>query len=382
MKILVIVHQIGGTASGIVSQRVIDGLISQGHELVIITSQSSKSYENIMVYTLTPLLKLGGLMHRILNKILRIVGMDVFNANYIWRVRACLKISEVMRIWKPDCVYCRTSPIDPCYVGIWTKQKYDVPLVTNLTDPLPAPIEYLSDLKIRNKRKRAAREIIIASDLISMGTLEAQKYQIQEVGIDFSEKAFISPDPVPTGEIRHIPRSNKKNVELLYLGNVYGSRNINPLLEAISLMQEDGYLINFRICGSITPRIEHDCLIIDNYVSDFDTKLTASDILIDIDGDDKLPMFISSKLKQYLVTNRPILSITPFMSPSYKLLQGLDSVKVVSNNKSEIYQAILHLIKQSNLFDYNDRIEIVDLLTPQKIVADIISNITARVLNK
>lgn len=375
MRILVIVHDVGKTASGIVSQRIIDELLIQGFDIKVLASNFTKSYPQGIAYCISPFCKIPKLLRRIIFKLCSILAIDSFNSNFLWRIRTYAKSQVILKKWKPDFVYCRTSPIDSCFVGIRIKNKYKIPLVCNLTDPLPAPIEYLPEGVIRNRRIKAAKLIINHSDLISMGTIEAMNYQQSVVGMNFSSKTFISPDSTPLGSITRVPVSSGRNIELLYLGAIYGSRNVHPLIEAVKLMRREGYPLLLRICGTIQSKIREDFVLIESSVLDVNPKLANADILVDIDGDDMVPVFVSSKLKQYIVVDKPILSITPFNSPSYKLLKDLCTVKTVRNKVDDIYEALQYLINESEHFDYSERNAIISNYSVSKIVSDIIHNV-------
>jgi hypothetical protein len=85
-----------------------------------------------------------------------------------------------------------------------------------------------------------------------------------------------------------------------------------------------------------------------------------------------MPVFISGKLKDYLCTNIPILSITPSNSPSRYLLENLKTVEVVSNDKDSIINAILKIAQTEYCEeDYKERVEIMKPFVVKNIVDEI-----------
>lgn len=380
MRLLVLVHEVGNTASGIVSQRVIEELDNRGHEIVVVTSRSTV-VDSEKIICCNDLISSGTFFSRAIDKLKRIVGLDTFNSNFSWRLRAYYRSLRIVSQWRPDFIYCRTSPIDPCFVGIRLKNRFKIPLLVNLTDPLPPPTEYLANEKIRAVLSKSASFIMSNADLVSMGTEQALIYQERITGIDISSKSFISPDPVPYDTIRYLKVNQHSDINLVYLGAIYGSRNIAPLIEAIKCLNSNGYSIKLKIYGNSRLNIKEDFIEECGFLGDVEGALIESDILVDIDGDDLEPVFVSSKLKQYLVVNRPILCITPLNSPSSSLLEDIDSIRITRNEVDSICNNISYIIGRVGTYDYNDRANLVNQLSPKVIVDNIISEVSSRLIS-
>lgn len=379
MKILFLSYDIGLTASGIISERILRELINQGNEVVVITQLSfSKDITGCRMVEIPNCLKENTFLSRLWNKIISYFFYP-FNSNFIWRLRTVVKAIGILNMWKPDCIYCRTSPTDPLFVGICLKYIYNIPLISNLTDPLPPPIEYIKNTRVRNQLTKQARKIIKNSDLLAMGTEQAIIYQQRITGLSFSNKVFVSPDPVPFNGLKIVKQNKSQRVRLLYLGAIYGSRNIYPLLEAIKLLRDIHFNIVLDIFGPIhTLDDKYQFVKQHKFATNLDEIISDSDILVDLDGDDSEPVFVSSKLKQYIVYNRPILSITPLGSPSSKLLKDLVTVCVVQNNKLDISDCLKVMIGYKYVDnDYIERLPIIHLNSSKSVVDNLLSKISS-----
>ena len=120
-----------------------------------------------------------------------------------------------------------------------------------------------------------------------------------------------------------------------------------------------------------------DYVICHNWATDLNDVVANSDILVDLDGDDIEPIFMSSKLKQYLVYNRPVLSITPHNSPTSYLLKEMQTAEVVINNVEDIYMAILVIAEKEIAEDmYYERLPILQSFSPKRVVNELINRMT------
>ena len=98
--------------------------------------------------------------------------------------------------------------------------------------------------------------------------------------------------------------------------------------------------------------------------------LLNSDLLLNLDGDDQVPVFISSKLKEYLCCCRPILSITPEGSPSRELTEGLSTVFSVANTCVSIEKQLLEIISQTLPAEmFKERMPVIQSFTPQRVAS-------------
>lgn len=381
MRILFISYNIGKTASGIVSERILIELLKQGHEVkVIVESNELIATIPCHISVVRNIFAEGSTLFRIWYKLVTLF-YDPFNLNYLWRYRAYRKAKKILEDWNPDFIYCRTSPIDPCFVGIKLKKKFAIPLVSNLTDPIPAPVEYLPLGRLRNILICQSKEIVDQSDLVGMGTQQAIDYQLRLLEKDDDSLFFVSPDTVPSCDLKYVERKSSNSFRLLYLGAIYGSRNIDPLINAIKRLRNEGVEAVLEIYGGRVSLPEKVSFVrCYEPTSDIDSLISEVDVLVDLDGDDAEPVFMSSKLKQYLVYDRPILSITPENSPTSILLRDLCTANVTKNQVDSILDAIKSInAKQYLSEDYYERLSIIRRFSQEKVVKNLLTQVENKI---
>ena len=111
-------------------------------------------------------------------------------------------------------------------------------------------------------------------------------------------------------------------------------------------------------------------------VHDIDVPLKLSDVLVDIDAEIENNPYLSSKVKDYLPVNRPILEISGKGTPIYNLAYNNPSFCFVTNDKDSIESGLLDLINYGNEAEkYRDRLALVVLFSPISVVKNIIERI-------
>lgn len=376
MKILFLSYSFGGSASGKISARIVNELAALGHHVVSIVAEKNSSEfiaDNVTLIICPNILKKNGWGERIRIKVYTMFGLSAYNSHFFWRYRAFKKSNQIINKWEPDWIYARSTPIDPCLIGLKLRKKYGIHLLCHFADPLPSPVNNENQKNgIWYKFLYQTMKIVKDADLVSYGTQQMLDYIQSLLTFSFKDKSFESPDAtIDTDRIIDLPSSNKDKIVLVYLGSIYGNRNPNFLFKAIEKLNQMGYYSEIRIYSqlpntSVAPWIKYM-----GYTNDIFNALSDASILVDLDQDDAVPVFISSKLKDYMIVNRPILSITPPNSPSANLLKDISSVRVVRNTEDQILSAVMELINIRE-FDYSDRLNCIKTFSPAVIVNKII----------
>lgn len=378
MRILLLTYSLGGTASGKVTSRIVQALFDKGVEIIVITAQNKVGQTPYKVYELKTFFTDDSIWHRIYTHFITPLFLRNRYANFWWSKRACKVAEKLIKQWSPDWLYTRSSPFEPLVVGSSLKAKTGVRLISHFTDPYPAPrgFDFLPEL--REYRIREACEVLENSDLISFGNQKMLDYEFEITKFDAKEKAFVSHDSVSSDKLEILPLHIRPNdIRLVYLGNIYGSRNPKPLVEAISRLRKKGENIHLDIyCDRVKYKLEYEFVHYYDKLDIITPALSSADILVDIDGDDDAPVFVSSKLKDYLACNRPILSITPANSPSSDLLQGLSTVKCVRNKEIFIEKALSDLITTKFSDEtYTERCSLISAFSPNNISLTLLSKL-------
>jgi hypothetical protein len=144
-----------------------------------------------------------------------------------------------------------------------------------------------------------------------------------------------------------------------YLGSFYGHRSPVPLLRALKVLltREPGIFDNvrFELVGSLPGRMRMhpslrslpaDLVRLCDPVSYLESLklMSASDLLLVIDGPDQLSVFLPSKLIDYLGARVPIFGIVP-PGASAKLLTRLGAPIADPVNPEQIATALRHALK-------------------------------------
>lgn len=297
---------------------------------------------------------------------------------YFWEKRAYTKAKKMIKEWHPDVIYARATPVAVCSVAARLAKQFHVPTIMHFTDPWPSPIEWMPQKVDRQIYSKWMDKILPYATLVSLGNQRMLEYQQKNVRYCFMKKAFVSPDPSPNIEFTYCPRENNSTIRLIFLGKIHGSRNPQPLFEAVKQLKREEFDIELIICEKNNGYEDNEKCI--KYVGRTDNVkdvLLSSDILIDIDGDDAEPVFVSSKFKDYINYGRPILSITPNNSPIRELVNGMRTIKCVLNNTNHIVSAIKELQEMNFVeSDYEERKNLIASFSPKYIAEDLLRRIS------
>lgn len=372
MKILLLTERFDDTIpTGVISKRIADELFANGNEVAVISSDLvGKKWEHGYHIICKKI-------HFYSRRILKFLS-DFFLVNLdsaLWRYMMYGASKKMIDIFKPDIVYARSTPISVCEVAARIKKTYGIKVVMHFTDPVPAPIEWDKNLNYRKRMIMTMNKILPYADLISFGNHAMLNYQQKNQSYSFKNKAFVSPDPVPQKSLYYCPEETKKDcIILAYLGAIYGSRNPQELFNAIERFNRGTQKAILIVYDNNRTNISVPSFVqFAGRVKNVNEVLLGSNILINLDGDDKEPVFISSKLKEYLCCGRPIVSITPYNSPSRLITDQLKTVLSVKNNSEAIYDALMTFSRiKFTESDFYERKGIIESFTPKKVTEDIL----------
>lgn len=370
--VLIISYALGGTSPvGIGTERILKALSRIGkYKYIVLTASDYKG--NIPNVEIIRCNHIGKIPSRLSFLLSNLIGYELYY--YMWELNVLNKVRKLKKSYNISCIYSRSTPISSCLVGAKLKIKYDLPIIMHFTDPIPAPIGWAPNQLYRRRMINQMKSLARIADIVSFGNMHMAIYQENVLEKRF-HKVFISHDPGPEGFHAYpiLKKEISSEIRLLYLGNIYGNRNPKPLFEAIQQLSSV-YNIKLDIYGDVNS-VAYDNVRCFPKVSNIFEVMSTASILVDIDGDDNDPVFISSKLKDYLSTNRYILCISPQNSPTEALTKTMKSVSVVRNRVDLIKDELIRIIERENSIDYSERLEILKLFSSEKIALDIIENL-------
>jgi len=234
-------------------------------------------------------------------------------------------------------------------VGLELKRRFPrLPWIAHFSDPWADNPFLLSTLRPYNRYLeaqvyRAADALSFTSretiDLVLSGTRSAYRAKAFEIPHAFEPALYPATQLQPNGPL--VLRS---------LGNFYGARSPQPLLQALAILlrQEPEQLDDVRVelIGSMPSKFQrnaipktlpHGILRVLPPV-DYQSSLAlmrSADMLLNIDGAFKQSAFLPSKLVDYIGAGRPILGITPPGTAS-RIIRELGGWVAEPSNPAEI----------------------------------------------
>ena len=180
---------------------------------------------------------------------------------------------------------------------------------------------------------------------------------------------YVKDWPMYKNLINSKPKFNKEKIKFIHFGNIYGLRQIELFIKALSELKIENpeeiknvevhqygniefskaKLINkyeisdiFKIHDKVNYE---DCLNIMNNDADV---LIVFDTILD---NDKIQPFLPSKVLEYLLINKPIFSITTKNSPTFRILGNKHICSMY--DLEDIKQSILNQINNIKIINNN-----------------------------
>lgn len=368
MRILLITERFGDKIpTGVISRMMADELRVLGNEIAVVSSEHIgekwRYGPHIICSSKTLIPK------RVLLWISNRIGINLIT--YKWRRKAVRESRKLIESFAPDIIYARSTPVMVCEVAACLKKEFGIPVMMHFTDPVPAPIEWDPNMGYRRRMIATMNKVLPLADSVSFGNASMLRYQQSLLSYSFLNKSFVLPDPVRCENLYDSRRARQDVYSIVYLGALYGNRNPRPFFDAITILNKKGYK-----CELVIYDINRTNLQVPEFVrfvgrtDDVKSALLNSDLLLNIDGDDSTPVFISSKLKEYLCCCRPVLSITPEGSPSRELTEGLKTVFSVTNTCVSIEEQLIKVMEMSfTSCLFNEREAVIQSFTPQRVAS-------------
>ena len=280
------------------------------------------------------------------------------STNYFgsWVKKASGVAEKVICDFKPDVMMTSSSSFESHLVGLHLKKKMKILWVASFSDPWPAalmPVPYnvhsvpvLSRLQIL-----MAKKVITECDAIHMPNKYAIDLIGKKLGLDIREKSYIIP---------HISNSFPKNIKidldlsdkLVHIGHLSRERVSIELLKAVKLLA-DQYKDVFggMVCvGTVCPefrrlvsemQLDNQILILGQMSASKAMEYAMnSRVLLIIEANMKKSPFLPSKFVDYVAAKRPILAITPPISPVRDYLCSFSQGVAVEHNVDQIVEGI------------------------------------------
>lgn len=171
----------------------------------------------------------------------------------------------------------------------------------------------------------------------------------------------------------------------LYTGSAWGPRKLDFLFKAFKKLlstcpdavlcfvgtRENGFS-NLEL--SVLNENERKSVISYPRLSDksfLEGKYKEACCFIDLNACVEFDPFLSSKITNYILYNRPIICETGRKSPARFLFSGLDSVYLCDHDVEDLYNAMHDVVLKQNDYDFSERTKVINDFSLETIVHDV-----------
>lgn len=353
---------VGRTAPGIVFERLILGL-SSIHKTDVLTADYDPSVNSGQVYNI---LKSGKLVVnlRIHCLFMALFGVDPFDRYWVWKSIRLLKKNNLNHY---DIIISFLSNHN--YASIIAGEEFSRKIrsgfVIHSVDAIPAPEGWKEPLGYYRGSKRFMTRHIGKADAFFTSNQQMLDYYFSIYPVLKSKITDVLYSP-SLEKFRELPSPPGGPNNFVYTGGLYGARNIKYLIEGFEkLIKEYPDSLLIFVGSYLNP----DNLKMFNagtlnkiktypFTKDLDKYYSCATALIDIDADFDNDIFLSSKVVNYLMINRIIISETGINSPSSYLFKDMESVIQCRHDADQLYNAMKKAIILKDQITFEDRISV------------------------
>jgi glycosyltransferase involved in cell wall biosynthesis len=270
--------------------------------------------------------------------------------------------SAVMRLqtekFQPDLIATFGEPMSDHLVGLRLKSQLGIPWIAHFSDPWADSAFRRYEFLAQFVNARLEAQVIEAADQLVFTSEETLGLVMRKYPKAWRTKAEVLPHSFNPA-LYSRPTKPSGPLVVRYLGSFYGHRSPVPLFRALKflLTREPNIFDNvqFELVGSLPGRMRMypslrglptGLVRLRDPVSYLESLklMSASDLLLVIDGPDDLSVFLPSKLIDYLGARVPIFGIVP-PGASAKLLSRLGAPIADPRNPEQIATALRRALK-------------------------------------
>lgn len=394
-KIIVICYGLGG-ASGIVFQQLICGL-SNYYDITLVVSDKKETLKlpsNVVIQVVS-YFRLPAFLSKYLIKtkilidngflqlnaiiprnVIKLLGSNPWDKVWGNRIKKCIKNKEcsnysfVLGLMGYNCFQplIATTIIGECFSLKTALYTTDANPVTSFWDP---------DDKYRARAKKLLNCYYQKLDLLFFSNEIMAEYEKNLFG--FGEKPTIGVVLTNTTEKR-VELEKPRSATFLYTGSIWGPRTTKYLFAAFKLLLKD--YADSKLCFvgtrengfseeelSIFSELEKKSVISYSRTSNLVPFYNESICFIDLNADAEGDPFLSSKITNYILFDRPIICETGINSAAEKLFKGYDSIYVCKHDVQELYEAMVSVIKRHGNYNYSERKTLIDTFSTSTVAS-------------
>ena len=219
------------------------------------------------------------------------------------------------------------------------------------------------------------------ADVFFLSTKQMAEFAIKTLSI---KKTIVDYLHTPAVEPRFFPHVSHKTFNFVYTGSIYLARKADYLLKGFEKLLESYPNSKLQFVGAyIHGQTLNQCdaqvlskIEMLPHTDNLDPYYENATALIDIDADFENDVYLSSKITNYLMVNRPIISETGKNSPSRNLFKGINSIIQCDHNPQQLCDAMKKTIEMARTIQYDDRSEVIKLFDVKNVVDKLMNVIT------
>lgn len=306
---------------GLCTARLIRALLAAGHRITLFTSDKARTdftHANLKVHVYPSRPRYP---RAVFDALAKLRG-HIPNNFYLWgrKVAAHALTSDDV----PDLFYGRAWPHAGLVASYELAKQFDRPLMLHFSDPFPPPNESVPDQPFFND----LQTIVDRASLITMtnqASVDYQKQFLKQGGDKLRILHHVAPETDSADDA--LPRTP---YSYYYLGAIAPPRPARLLLEGFKqhLQQYPKARLNF-----VGSRPEHlqthiaeleleQQVVIHPYTQQPQRFIDAAAGLISVDVNAQPALYTPTKIVDYLMSDRPVLALTPAGSPVSELISG------------------------------------------------------------
>jgi len=367
MNILILTMNIGGNAPGVSFERLISGL-SDYHNIDVFTvlNNATNYFTHVNSIEVVPYIDMPGFRK---SQLILLLGLNPFDL--LWAHNVKNRIRKKKGKYDIIISFVSNEHYAGLIAGVILSKILKTKLAAFSVDAIPAPLGWsIDNLYFRSCRK------FIDKYLSKVDILFAANKKMLDYQKSFLKNSNIVFDVVynPSPPQLCVYKEAKEHI-FLYTGEIYQVRRVKYLFKALQLILKEYPQVELHFVGSRIPveefeilnATERDAIRIYPWTHDLNSFYERSYCLIDIDADIENDVYLSSKINNYVMTNRPILCETGKNSPSRQIMHGIPSILQCNHNSEEIYYCMKKVI-ENPITNFSDRKEIIKLFSIDNIV--------------
>ncbi len=316
----------GQNAEGLCTERLVKGLLEHHWRVTVATSDRAKptlTDDGLQVLHFSDrpgTVRVAEFLARKLRQYLE--------PNWVWRRR--LLLASPGR--SASFIYGRAMPFAGLLAAAALARRLRKPFGIHFSDPYPNVWDEQDFLHAA--RLRAVNRLVRAAAFVTFVTQEALEFSEQQLNQPLRQKAFVVPHIVPPPFLSTRQAGNE--AVFLYAGRFYGRRRPDHLFQGFRLFQAEHPNAVFHYVGPDTEWIQNLSRELGlaasvktfPFTETIKEHLASADVLVATDANDRQPVFLTTKIMEYLNTNRKVLLVSPPHSPGSKLVDSFPETVV------------------------------------------------------